>query len=144
MHRMIVWNVRMNIGKATAWRWFPTSIEIELLSSSILVSSSGQERPDSCSHSVYVLLSDANHDIELCVVRIVPQIRIHENMSRSAHCYRLVDKYMSSLTRWDLELAFHGSLSPEYGPFGKLIRSNQFRAYDWRYNYFSILYHKIR
>jgi hypothetical protein len=48
-----------------------------------------------------------------------------------------------SLTRWDLELAFHGSLFPECKHFGKLNKSNRFRVCNWLYNYFPILYFKI-
>jgi hypothetical protein len=49
-----------------------------------------------------------------------------------------------SLTCWDLELAFHRSLFPECGPFGKFNRSNRFLVCDWRHNYVLILYLKIR
>jgi hypothetical protein len=45
-----------------------------------------------------------------------------------------------SLPRWVLGLIFHGSLSPECGPFGKLKRRDRFRGYDFRHNYFPILY----
>jgi hypothetical protein len=61
----------------------------------------------------------------------------------SHHHYRLSISTCPSVTRWDLEFAFHGNLTPEYGPFGKLNRSDRFRVCDWRYNYFLILYLKI-
>jgi hypothetical protein len=49
-----------------------------------------------------------------------------------------------TLTRWDLELVFYGSLSPECGPFNESNISNQFRVGDWGDTYFPILYLKIR
>jgi hypothetical protein len=49
----------------------------------------------------------------------------------------------ANLPRWVLEFVFHWSLSPECEPFGKLNRSNRFRIYDLRHNYFLILYLKI-
>jgi hypothetical protein len=48
-----------------------------------------------------------------------------------------------SFPRWVLEFAFHGSLSPECESFGKLNKSNRFRACDWCHNCFPILYLKI-
>jgi hypothetical protein len=49
-----------------------------------------------------------------------------------------------SLTRWDLELAFHGSISAQYAAFGKLNRSNWIWLCCFLKNYLSILDIKIR
>jgi hypothetical protein len=48
-----------------------------------------------------------------------------------------------SLTRWDVEFAFHGSISPQCPAFGKLNRSNWIWVCRFLENYFSILDVKI-